>query len=502
MISPEQLAHMLPFLSDYGWRINNLYKIKDAKGNAIQFKLNWAQEDFREACWYFNLILKARQLGFSTYIDLHGLDRCVFHKNQSFGIIAQGEKEAQGLLDNCRFAYQNLPPEIKECVLLTKDNTETLEFSNGSKIIAGISLRSGTYQILHVSEFGKTSAKFPDKAREIKTGALNTVHSGQQIFVESTAEGQAGEFFELTQTARKLADANTKLTPLDPKFHFYAWWKHPDYALSAEDAANTLITAEDQKYFLELQTQDMIMLSAEQRAWYVKKKQTMGEDMWREFPSTPDEAFKASVAGAIYAREMRLLRRGGRITSVPYDPKYPVHTFWDFGSANYMAIWFFQQVGREKRMIRFYQSSGSDFQHYINYMKDQEYNYGNHYVPHDGATTRMMETGNKTYKQLMESLGLRNIKIIPVTKSRWKDIEFVCKFALQELWIDEKNCADGIKCLDNYKKIQNKDGVWVDEPHHDQFSDGSDAFRTYAMGYKPEIKMPPADFSMRGVMPL
>ena len=65
-----------------------------------------------------------------------------------------------------------------------------------------MSLRSGTLQYLHVSEYGKICAKFPDKAREVRTGALNTVDKNGIVFIESTAEGQDGHFFELCQAAR------------------------------------------------------------------------------------------------------------------------------------------------------------------------------------------------------------------------------------------------------------------------------------------------------------
>lgn len=50
-------------------------------------------------------------------------------------------------------------------------------------------MRSGTLNYLHISEYGKICAKFPDKAREIRTGALNTIQAGQIAWIESTAEG-------------------------------------------------------------------------------------------------------------------------------------------------------------------------------------------------------------------------------------------------------------------------------------------------------------------------
>src|SRR5829696_9052324 len=93
-------------------------------------------------------------------------------------------------------------------------------FSNNSSIRVGTSLRSGTLQYLHVSEYGKLCAKYPEKAREVRTGALNTIQSGQVVFIESTAEGQEGHFFELSEAARAKERRGVPLTPLDFKFLF------------------------------------------------------------------------------------------------------------------------------------------------------------------------------------------------------------------------------------------------------------------------------------------
>lgn len=457
---------------------------------AIDFAPNWAQDDLLSNMHYFNVILKARQLGFTTLISLYFLDCCLFFDNHAAAVVAQNLDAATEIFrDKIKFAYDNLPHWLKIMRPLLTENQSEMEFINGSKICVGLSLRSGTFQSLHVSEFGKTSIKFPDKAKEIKTGAFNTVHQGQMIFVESTAEGQAGEFYELVKTARKLQDKNAELTSLDPKFFFYPWYENDEYALPEGEALRTVLDEETIKYFEELEKEHDIFLSPRQKAWYFKKSEIMGDEMMREFPSTPDESFAASVEGAIYPKQMRLLRRSGRITSVPWEPKSLVHTFWDFGNANYMAIWFFQKVLREFRMIRYHQDSGAEqgFKEYADFMRDLGYSYGSHYVPHDGATTRLLAAGNQTYKQMMESQGLRNIRVVPVTKDKWRDIEFVCKPALLKCWFDESNCAKGIKCLDNYRKEKNKEGVFQKEPVHDEYSDGSDAFRTFAVGYKEEV---------------
>jgi hypothetical protein len=71
-------------------------------------------------------------------------------------------------------------------------------------------------------------AKHPDKAREVRTGALNTLQHGQLAFIESTAEGQEGHFFELCFQAKSKQRMDTPLTPLDFRFHFFPWWKNPN----------------------------------------------------------------------------------------------------------------------------------------------------------------------------------------------------------------------------------------------------------------------------------
>jgi hypothetical protein len=82
-------------------------------------------------------------------------------------------------------------------------------------------MRSGTLQCLHVSEYGQLCAKFPDKAREVRTGALNTVQAGQVVFIESTAEGKEGHFYELCEAAQSKQRIGMPLTSLDFKFHFF-----------------------------------------------------------------------------------------------------------------------------------------------------------------------------------------------------------------------------------------------------------------------------------------
>ena len=76
------------------WRINNLYRIIDEHGDDVQFVMRPQQEKFFDDYWYFNVILKARQLGFTTLIDIMGLDFAIFRPNFTSIIIAETKEKA------------------------------------------------------------------------------------------------------------------------------------------------------------------------------------------------------------------------------------------------------------------------------------------------------------------------------------------------------------------------------------------------------------------------
>lgn len=468
-------------LADQRWRLSNLYHIRDVRGNRIRFTPNWAQTDFMDNLHYFNVVLKARQLGFSTFIIIYMLDAALFNSNHRCGIIDAGIDDAKKKLKTVKFAYDNLPEWLRAEIPMTVRAAETVEFGNGSGISVGTSHRGDTLQKLHVSEYGKIAARYPEKAREIKTGALNTVHAGQQIFVESTAEGQQGEFYELVQLSRRLQDEGKPLSTMDPKFHFYPWYKCPTYELSGADAANTLVTIQDIEYFQRLG----VDLLPGQKAWYVKKASIMGDDMKREFPATPEESFEASTEGAIYEKQMRLVRANKQIGYVPHEPSKRVFTFWDLGKgSDYTSIWFFQHIGDKYRFIDYHESHNEGWEYYAKLLASKPYVYEDHYLPHD-ANTAIAGRVISTTKQELHELGVRPIKVVPRTNDLWSDIKGQCRSTLPRCWFDETKCAVGIKHLDNYRREwDDKLAVWRDRPRHDDASHGSDAWRTFAIGYK------------------
>ncbi len=346
------------------WRLNHLYRVKDKSGSVVPFRMNAAQRAFYLAMWYLNVILKARQLGFSTLISIFFLDVCLFNPNVSCGIIDAALDDAKKKLEKIAFAYEGLPEWMKAGCRIVRQNTEEIVFSNGSSISVGTSHRGGTLQYLHISELGKIAAKFPEKAKEIRTGALNTIQAGQFCFIESTAEGQEGDFYEACQVAEAKARMRAKLSNLDFKFHFFPWWKAKEYEIDPEHIA---ISDEMRRYFAKLDKEHGIKLSAAQKAWYVAKAATQRDEMKREYPSTPAEAFEASVDGAIFGAEMEMAEREGRIGSFPAYPGVPVHMAFDIGRKDYTAIWFFQVFAGKVRCVGYFQDMLAGLPHYTEY---------------------------------------------------------------------------------------------------------------------------------------
>lgn len=211
-----------------------MYYIKNKEGRKVRFELNWAQQQILNELHNFNIILKARQLGITTFFAIFFLDMCLFNRYINAAIIADRQKNSLEIFqDKVKFAYDNLHPTIKALSPARRDNSNELRFENGSVYRVSTSLRSGTVQLLHISEFGKICREFPNKAEEIVTGALNTVQAGQFITIESTAEGREGYFYDLVKRSQENQDSGKPLGPLDFKLHFLPWWKEPAYTLES-----------------------------------------------------------------------------------------------------------------------------------------------------------------------------------------------------------------------------------------------------------------------------
>lgn len=490
-MTPDQFTAAL---ADPMWRLSNLYFIKtktededddESEGVVVKFRPNRAQRDLLKRLWFKNLILKARQLGFTTLIQILFLDFAMFTPNLNIGVLAHTDDAAKKIFKKIKFAYDRLPPVLKAANPLTACSVREMVFANGSTITVGTSMRGDTIHYLHVSEYGKICAKFPDRAEEIVTGTFPAVPDSGMIFIESTAEGRDGDFYKKSQRAEMLHNAGVKLSNKQFRFHFFPWHEEDGYQA---DPAGVIISQKEHEYFDALEALLKKSISPAQRAWWISTRDETfsGQDerMWQEYPSTPAEAFQQSTEGTYYKVQMTAARKEKRITTVPYHPGIPVNTFWDIGNSDGTAVWFHQRVGQRNNFIKFIEGWGEPYATFVREMQATGWVWGRHFLPHDGNHVRQGQDVNLSPLQMLEKLGLRHIEIVPVVAELQHGIQAV-RDVFGSCWFDEVNCKEGIIHLEMYRKSWNeRTATWSDMPLKDIHTEGADSFRQFAQGFK------------------
>lgn len=210
-------------------------------------------------------------------------------------------------------------------------------------------------------------------------------------------------------------------------------------------------------------------------------------------------SFEGATLGAYYSKQMEAARREGRITKVPHRPGLEVFTAWDLGVDDSTSIWFIQPVGQSFNVIDYYENTGFGLEHYARIIREghrANYLYGGHFMPHDATSREISGPGEiaRGVDEQAEDLGIRPISIV----RRAKNIDIIMKVhipAVRNLLplcsFDEEHCATGISALENYhSEFDEKSKVLGPRPVHDWSSHGSDAMRTFAVGYE-YIPAPP-----------
>jgi len=301
------------------------------------------------------------------------------------------------------------------------------------------------------------------------------------VFIESTAEGREGEFYKMVMQAKKLKDADVKLTALDYKLHFYSWWDADEYQLNPD---TVIMTREDHAYFTKIERLLSRTISEPRRAWYCKTREGFGGDqekMYQEFPSTVDEPFQVSTEGTYYAVQLAQARKEHRITRVSHDPSLPVFTVWDIGANDETAIWCLQAERASYNVINYVEASGESYAYFVNWLKDCAYTWASHLLPHDASHKRQQGIRNKSALEMIQELAPGwKLVIVPRIPEIMQGIAQT-RDLFPRCWFDEEKCKLGLQHLEMYRKEWDKThACWKDLPRHDIHSNGADSFRQFA----------------------
>ncbi len=343
-----------------------------------------------------------------------------------------------------------------------------------SSLEVAVSGRGGTYDYIHVSELGKIAAKDPLKAKELISGTLNA-GANAIVTIESTAEGDAGVFYDMCMTAEEDQLLGNKLTKLDYKFFFLSWVGHPNYTFTDEECEGLVLTAETKKYFKD---QDV---SLNNMFWYQSKKREQKEMMAQEYPSNSEEAFSKPLEGSYYGKFMRKMLEDGRICDVVWNPDHPVYTYCDIGHSDFTVNLYVQHIGRYSYIFDMYVGNSkyenNDLEDMIIDLKSKPYVYGGHVAPHDMDVFEWGVGATRKQQALLDH-GI-DFQLAPKKVALLDGIEAV-KRRLPHIIIDKERCRDLLSGLRSYRRMMLPDGSFSSKPHHDG-SDFTDPVRYMAV---------------------
>lgn len=469
-------------LKDKNWRINHLYKIRNKEGELITFKRNRAQQHYAEHRWFRNLILKSRQLGFTTDEAIDSLDDVLFTPNVDALMIAHNLEAGSSIFDKkIVFAWEKFPEELRKLYSVDNKTSKTLKFDFGKKGFSSIAVdtsgRSGTYRRVHVTELAEIAKKYPKKVPDIIEGTIPAVPSTGRVDIESTSQGASGEFYDMFMSAY---DRGQPTQNQEYKAHFYNWtWDDEEMAkilkpIPFEDM-------EQRQKFVEYAQKHN--LTAIQTTYYYQKWLSLNKKwnaLKREYPTTPQEAFEAIAEGTFYGEQIGMMEQNGQIGVYPWNRSLKVHTIWDLGVGKNMRVGFYQRdttINRTFRIDHLIGEGSDGLPELISKVQKKSYSYGKHFGPHDLETTDI-GTG-KTRIESARTLGI-TFTIVPDV-SLEDGINGVPLF-LDRLYVHKETNKEWIKSMKAYgREWDEKRGMYKDEPLHNWASHDADETRYAAL---------------------
>lgn len=200
-------------------------------------------------------------------------------------------------------------------------------------------------------------------------------------------------------------------------------------------------------------------------------------------------SFEAAIAGAYYGRDLNLLEQQGRIGVVPYQDEFPVYTAWDIGYSDDTAVWFYQVLHGEIRVIDYYAANGFGVDHYADMLDEKGYNYAtlaNKYVlnlPHDARAKTFAAAG----KSVQEQFFARGYTSTIVPSLSLQDGIQAVRMMLPRCVFDREKTAEGLEALKLYQREWDSDKkCFRDKPRHDWTSHAADGFRMVAIAWKEQ----------------
>lgn len=199
-----------------------MLKIRDKHGHLRQLILNRAQQDLERHSTNRNIVLKARQLGVTTYVAARFFINCITREGTLSVQVAHDQRSAEEIFRIVHRLLDNLPEPLRRGALVTsRANVRQIVFpvfDSEYRVETAADPNAGrglTIHNLHCSEV----ARWPRDVSETLASLRAAVPPEGEIFLESTPNGAGGMFYNEWQGASHTGYAR----------HFYPWWWDPSY---------------------------------------------------------------------------------------------------------------------------------------------------------------------------------------------------------------------------------------------------------------------------------
>lgn len=221
-----------------------------------------------------------------------------------------------------------------------------------------------------------------------------------------------------------------------------------------------------------------------------------------DYPHIWEGDYVSVVEGAYFAKQLRQARADGRVGRVAADPLMTLRAIWDIGGtgakADATAIWIVQFIGKEIRLLDYYEAVGQPLDAHVRWLRSKGYDSALCILPHDGAQhDKIVQT---TYEGSLRQAGF-SVEVVPNqgAGAAMQRVE-AARRLFPQMWFDAEKCEGGLDAIGWYheKKDENRNiGLG---PNHDWSSHGADAFGLVAISYREPVSSAPIRYSTRGVV--
>lgn len=205
-------------------------KIRDKRGALVPLVPNESQREFERHAGRRNIVLKARQVGITTWVGARFFLATIASPGSMTVQVAHDHSSAEAIFRIVHRFLENLPEAMRKGALKTsRANVRQIRFGaldSEYRVESAADLNAGrglTIHNLHCSEV----ARWPREAVEALTSLRAAVVPGGEIVLESTPKGAGGCFYDEWQKADETGYVR----------HFFPWWMEPSYARPARGLA-------------------------------------------------------------------------------------------------------------------------------------------------------------------------------------------------------------------------------------------------------------------------